>query len=364
MSSIDWLEIHLKNTSEQSGAIAINTLITGLSSVRDLSYIISSTQANPEVPLANLSAMRHQFSNTFNLTCSTLKPGSPTALLALSSISEEASIFDENPQHQTLIVLFVAFFDETMKLVKGVDISGFQERFPIHVNAQRVIHAIESLKPKGDYELELHRDANHESPIFSSSRDAVAIKRISSGLVVKPAVPEIKLEELTVIAKVNTIDFKEGSFTAESLIGLKVNSSELEDLSNGDEPLFEAPHLKIDGVFAVSEDGEVLDMVKGKKKRPIDTSSMEVENLQVDNEFLVADPKLEFSVEFSKEDGCYMLNGDFNIFLYAYSREELHSALIDLLQSMWVRFALADDSQLAPSGKKLKESLLARFTQR
>ena len=364
MSSIDWLEIRLTNPSEQSNAIAINTLITGLSSVRDLSYIVASAQANPEVPLTNLPAMRHQFHSTFNLTCSSLKPGSLAALLVLAPISGEASLFEEKPQQHTLIDRFIAFFDETMKLVTGTDISGFQEFFPIHVNAQRVIRAIESLKPQGDYELNLHRDVHQESPIFSSNRDAVALKKLSDGLVDKTTAPKPKLEELTVIAEVKTIDFNEGSFTAESLNGLKINSSTLEDLSNGDEQLFEAPHLEIDAVFEVSEDGEPLNLVKGKKKRPIDTSPIEVESLQVDNEVLVAEPKLEFSVEFSKDDGCYMLEGDFEIFVYAYSREDLYSGLIDFLQSMWVQFALADDSQLAPSARKLKKSLLARFTQR
>lgn len=362
MSSINWLEIHLKDSTEQGEHISINTLIDSLSSVRDLSYIVSSACAKPYAPLGNLRAIRQQFHSTFNLTCTALKPGSLSAPLTLSQTHEEDSLFKEELNDLASINHFITSFDETMSLVRSANISGFREFFPVHANAQRVIRAIESLRLQGDYCLELHREAKQDSVIFSSIRDADAISSLSSSIEIKKSLPKAEVKSLTLIARVNTIDFEQGSFSAESSQGIKVDSKSFDNLSNGSEQLFEAPHLEIGGEFSVSKEGEPLELVNGISTRQVDTSPIEIDSLKVGNEYLVADPKLEFRVYFDTTDECYKLKGDFGIFLYAYAREELRTALFEILESMWIRIALEDESRLAPDASRLKAALHARFT--
>ncbi len=63
-----------------------------------------------------------------------------------------------------------------------------------------------------------------------------------------------------------------------------------------------------------------------------------------------------------KDSSCYALEGDFEIYLYAYSRQELESSLHELLEFMWLDYALEEDeTKLAPSGMKLKLELHNRF---
>ena len=93
-----------------------------------------------------------------------------------------------------------------------------------------------------------------------------------------------------------------------------------------------------------------------------DTSPIEVAYLQVGNDRLKATPPLVFQVNFDRDASCYTLEGDLDIFLYAFSRRELESVLTEHLQFLWLDYVLEEDeSRLAPSGLKLKLDLLDRF---
>ena len=95
----------------------------------------------------------------------------------------------------------------------------------------------------------------------------------------------------------------------------------------------------------------------------VDTSPIEVANLRVGDQCLKATPPLEFHVSFENDAACYTLEGDFEIYLYAFSRKELESVLFEHLEFIWLDYALEEDeAKLAPSGLKLKSDLLDRFS--
>ena len=93
----------------------------------------------------------------------------------------------------------------------------------------------------------------------------------------------------------------------------------------------------------------------------IDVSPIEVTDLSVQDEHLKAEPPLVFQVEFDKCAACYTLEGDFEIYLYAFSREELESSLIELLQFMWRDYAKEDDTKLTEGAQQLKLDMLHRL---
>lgn len=95
----------------------------------------------------------------------------------------------------------------------------------------------------------------------------------------------------------------------------------------------------------------------------MDTSPIEISSLHVGSDHLIASPPLKFQVTFDKAASCYDLEGDLEIYLYAFSRQELESSLNELLEFMWLDYAREDDeAKLAPSGMQLKLDLLNRFS--
>ena len=82
----------------------------------------------------------------------------------------------------------------------------------------------------------------------------------------------------------------------------------------------------------------------------------------VENENLVIDPPLIYDVGLMEEDSRYFIDGELGIALSADSRSELESALDELLQLFWRKFAIADDTSLSQSGRRLKREVNERMS--
>ena len=102
-------------------------------------------------------------------------------------------------------------------------------------------------------------------------------------------------------------------------------------------------------------------MTNAEHEHEIDVSPIEIAEFQCENETLRPNPPLKFQVEYEHEESVYTLEGDFDMSLYAFSRQELESMLIEVLQFWWVELALACDSKLEPIARRKKKEMLARI---
>lgn len=93
----------------------------------------------------------------------------------------------------------------------------------------------------------------------------------------------------------------------------------------------------------------------------VDRSPIEINEIQVKNERLKADPPLKYKVGFNKKDLFYHLHGDFDIDLFAFSRDELIDMLQETIKDCWLEIANEDDSNLNSGARRQKKELLARF---
>ena len=361
MASDVWLEIHLAELGDRNVGIPFDALSDSLRAFLNLTYLISSAFINPSAAFADARILRKEFFDAYELKCEILKGGSLDAPAILTPRSESASLFTDDDVLNRFNE-FKAFYDETIEAASTANVDRILEGIPIRTNAHRVVDALGRLIPDRNCRLELRRDSPRGPPIFDSERDQNNVREVLRYLRSKDPTPEVAPKELTLIAGVSAIDFEGGKFDASTHSGLKIQS-DLHSAANNDDLLFEAPYLEIDGTYKVDKDGEVLDLIQEKEKRLVDTTPIEVLDLQVRNEHLRANPPLEFKVDFDREAVCYTLEGEFEIYLYAFSREELRSSLIELLEFMWLDYALEDDdSKLDPGAKELKQNLLNRIS--
>ena len=93
----------------------------------------------------------------------------------------------------------------------------------------------------------------------------------------------------------------------------------------------------------------------------VDTSSIEITEIQINDERLKAEPPLHYVVKFHDEDLFYSLHGDFDIDLWAITREELEDQLDEHIKDCWLEIANEEDSKLNSGAQKLKRELLARL---
>ena len=361
MASDVWLEIHLTELGNGSAGIPLDALSDSLRAFLNLTYLISSAFINPRAAFADARILRKEFFDAYELKCEILKAGSLDAPVILAPRFESASLFGDDDVLDRFDE-FKAYYDETLEATTTANVDRILNQIPIRSNAHRVVDAVGRLIPGGNCRLELRHDSPRGRSIFDSERDQKNVREVSRHLRGKDSTPEVAPKELTLIAGVSVIDYEGGKFDASTYGGLTIQSDLHATVNNGD-LLFEAPYLEIDGTYKVNKDGEVLELIQEKEKRLVDTTSIEVLDLQVRNEHLRANPPLEFKVEFDREAVCYTLEGDFEIYLYAFSREELRSSLIELLEFMWLDYALEDDdSKLDQGAKELKQNLLHRFS--
>lgn len=151
------------------------------------------------------------------------------------------------------------------------------------------------------------------------------------------------------------------TYRARTLDGLSFSGQTDCDFYEGNVSCDPKP-IEVDGVFEVDEDVQLNALKEVKHSRRVNLEPIEITELTVNNELLKADPPLKFEVGFLDSDSCYVLDGDLGLNLFAFTRNELESVLIESLQSWWLNYAIEDESKLSPSGIRIRAELLNRFS--
>ena len=119
--------------------------------------------------------------------------------------------------------------------------------------------------------------------------------------------------------------------------------------------------IELSGEFEVDEDNTIRSVERIDGSASVNISPIEITEIQVKNERLKAEPPLQYVVRFHDEDLFYSLHGDFDIDLWALSREELEDQLDETIKDCWLEIANEEDSKLNSGAQKQKRELLARL---
>lgn len=99
------------------------------------------------------------------------------------------------------------------------------------------------------------------------------------------------------------------------------------------------------------------------KPAVVDVSPIIVTEIVVDGRRLVAKQPIRYEVVFEDdaEEPLYKLEGEFDMYLFAETREILIDMLHDVLEVLWQDFAEADLAELSGRAQELGEELRRRF---
>ena len=99
------------------------------------------------------------------------------------------------------------------------------------------------------------------------------------------------------------------------------------------------------------------------KSSGVDTSPIVVTEIVVDGRCLVAREPLRYEVTFddNEDEPLYELEGPFDMYLFAETRELLIDVLYDTLEVFWRDFATGDPAGLTGAAQRLGQELRERF---
>ena len=157
-------------------------------------------------------------------------------------------------------------------------------------------------------------------------------------------------------------NFEERRFWIELLDGcvLEVHYGEAENaestlVSNGSGP------IQVHGNVTYNEHDKALSINDVDQVLPVDTSPIEVAELELGGRNYRARPPLQFEVDFNHEEYFYSLEGDLDIILAAESRIELEDALDDMLNFLWTSYVHGNPDSFVDDARKLRNELLERM---
>lgn len=304
--------------------------------------------------------MRRNFECKFKLKCRQSGQGSYQIPVDLELPQKSDLIPDDNLGSDELLGGFKRFFELSVSMVANARVEDFRETFPERSNAKRVIEAIDALSPVDNGKFTIRRSSGKLPTLLDFDRDRSNLAKISKEFRDAPN-ETLQPQELTVIARVEAVDIVGGTYRARTVDGLSFSGQIDRDFDEG--ALSYDPNLiEVNGVFEVDEDEQLHALKEVKHNRRVNLEPIEITELNVNNELLKADPPLKYAVDFLDSDSCYVLDGDLGLSLFAFSRNELESVLIESLQSWWLNYAIEDESKLSPSAMRIRATLLNRFS--
>jgi hypothetical protein len=119
--------------------------------------------------------------------------------------------------------------------------------------------------------------------------------------------------------------------------------------------------IQVRGEVVVSEDGSPQQINNVREIIEVDTSPLTIESFILDGGKRVAAKPIVFDGCFEADEGQYVTEGPFNIFLSGETREELGQALTDAVRFLWCQYAAASDTNFTEDAKALRKELLEAF---
>ena len=356
----DWIEMRIVAQNRIEDGIDTEVLGESLNSVSKVIQLLTGAFRNePNEELPRTNSLRDQFKSSYTLRSKETRLGSYVIPIQLG-LKEPVEQFKVSEVIEEISKLKQFIFDFFAAAVVA-DETKLEKHCPRTSNLHRLLEAVSNLIPATGHTVQLQLLGADSQPFFDSDRDSRNIKELSQKIG-KPTKPATELEETTVVGEIVEIDLRDQTCQIQTPDGFTI-AGDLTSNSPPSEELFKATPIEVSGTFEIDEDGLICGIVSQESKRLVNLDPIKVETFPFHNELLRATPPLIYEVDLMKEDGCYSIDGDLDLFVYAYSREELEDVVIESLQSFWELYVIADDSELAPSGVQKKREIMNRIQQ-
>ena len=136
----------------------------------------------------------------------------------------------------------------------------------------------------------------------------------------------------------------------------EVDNAESTLIQNLGQPIF------LYGDVGFNKDDHPVFIRRVNKILAVDESSIEMSEVKINNAIYHADTPLKFDVTFDTEAFYYDLEGDFGIYIFEETREELEVSLERELQYLWNEFGEEQTDPLSRGAIRLQSELRNRLT--
>lgn len=136
----------------------------------------------------------------------------------------------------------------------------------------------------------------------------------------------------------------------------EVDNAESTLIQNLGQPIF------LYGDVGFNKDDHPVFIRNVNKILAVDESSIEMSEVKINDAVYHADTPLKFDVTFDTEAFYYDLEGDFNIYIFEETREELEVSLERELQYLWNEFGEEQTDPLSRGAIRLQSELRNRLT--
>ena len=286
----------------------------------------------------------------YSLTCdATLKPGSLSMPLYIGAVHDD----DKD------VIGVSRMFHKIAKQLNQADIESFRKLLPDTNFHWLLVDAYKKMLPPDFSRLEFSiQDGNHQT-IFTGSDFVKLHSKLKEFLrdeevEVKPYfisgfLTGIDLEKIEVQVKLITGRHLTASYS-------EVDNAESTLIQNLGQPIF------LYGDVGFNKDYEPVFIRNTNKILAVDNSSIQMDEVKINNAVYRADPPLKFDVTFDSEVFYYDLEGDFNIYIFKETREELEESLERDLQYLWNEFGEEQTDPLSRGAIRLQSELRNRLT--
>ena len=246
----------------------------------------------------------------------------------------------------------VRMFHKVAKRLSQADVKHFKNLLPDGNFVQPLVDAYHKMLPPEASGLELSiQDGNHQT-LFTGS-----------GLKQYLREEEVEVESYFISGFLSRIDLKKSEIKVELKAGhhlvacySEVDNAESVLFGNLGQPIF------LYGDVGFNKDDKPVFIHNVAKILAVDESSIQLSEVKINNSIYRADPPLNFDVKFDSNALLYELEGDFEIYIFDESRDELEISLEDELQFLWNDIAEEQAKFLADDALRLQFELKNRLT--
>lgn len=282
--------------------------------------------------------------NRYSLFCdATLEAGSLSMPLYMGTVHDYAD---------SDVMEVVRMFHRIAKQLSQGNIKRFKKLLPDRNFFQPLVEAYNGMLPSDASGLEFSiRDGNHQS-IFTGS-----------GLKQYLREEAVEVEPYFISGFLSGINLKKSEVQVELKTGhhlatcySEVDNAESVLFGNLGQPIF------LYGDVGFNKDDRPVYIHNLGKIHAIDESPIQLSDVKINNSIYRANPPLNFDVKFDSKALLYELEGDFDIYLFDESRDELEASLEDELQFLWNDIGEEKAELLADDALRLQSELRNRLT--
>lgn len=346
-SRLQWL--HFEGASTRAHSLPANVLVKSIHQLQRVVYLLAKFHRGED--LGQRLRMPKDLEDRFELICKIPVEGSYALPCQIGGgpVDRTTSLDDKDLSD------VCRQFKEVTRAIGSGNIGSLSDAVPSPAYRAALLKAYRAMQPPKRYGVDCSIEDVHRRKLLDGAIARQIFPRLFAS-----AGEDTLAKSAYVAGTLMRIDFDKHRLWLKQHGGRVIEAA----YRAGAEPdLLEHPRglIQVHGDVLYDRTHNAREIADVDEVRSIDESSIEIDNLYIDNVSYRANPPFRFSVHFDQKDQLYDLDGDFNITVFAESRSDLDTELREELRVLWLEYAQGDPKHLSKEARKLRKKLRARL---